>query len=223
VVDSISSNITFARAYPEYFDESYLVHIGHEIYHRLELISNIIGAVVMILTMNLTQSENKLLHDVLIINLSQISGEKPKTDEIGKLLYLHDKNQNTEFSDLYVKYTNEVFEVALAFLIGHEIGHHYHGDTKGTYVKTIKNVEMPIMSVDDPRIRELVADKFALGFVLEYIIGNNGAEDVKLHQGCAVFATLIASALLGDPIETGKTHPSLLLRINILKDEWKKV
>lgn len=225
MVDSKSDEVKYAKAYQEYDDESYLVHIGKDMYSKLELISFIIGNIVMLMNVNLTQSERILLHMILEINLLQITDLNIGADKIDELLYLHDKSVNADFSSLYAKYTNEVFEVALSFLIGHEIGHHYYYDTRNKYDRLIEggNNQNPILSPEDPRTCELVADEFAVVFTFEYILGNNGKEEVKVHQGCAIFATFIASALLCNPLLTGEKHPSLLLRMHMVKEQWKKI
>ena len=65
------------------------------------------------------------------------------------------------FSDCMMYFSREVFESALAFIVGHEIGHHYNGDIEQLIIRNF--------SPDEYKTREYAADDFGVIFALEYM------------------------------------------------------
>lgn len=221
MVDTKENNIK-ARAYPQYSDKSYFVEIGKSMYHYILNMSDVISMIILLCYICKTEDEIQIAHKVISSDLMDLK-KNNNSFFLKKSNIILNTHGDTEFEDMYYKFSVETFEVAIAFLMGHEIGHHYYGHTE-VDIKSIlenDNIGEEIKSPEDPRMNELLADKFAVGFACEYLKGMYG--EVSIQHGCGMYIPLLASALQCNPMITSKTHPSIFLRLFVLKDNMIKV
>lgn len=218
VVGTVKKDV-MARAYPRYEDNSYLVELGRDICLDMNNMADILACIILI-----REYKNKhmeILHLLLEYNLKKLGQDNDQINQqIDALVYNYGDD---EFLELYVKVSREIIEVANAFLVGHEIGHHYYGHTTNRYNELVSfnDLESEIESADDPRLNELLADKFAVTFVYEFLIAYDSS--INVQQGCGYFIPFLVTALNGSVLKGGETHPSLWIRILLVKDHLTKV
>ena len=116
-----------------------------------------------------------------------------------------DDNFDKNFTDLLVYYGREIYEMAVAFIFGHELGHHFLGHTETDNISNRDN------SWD----KEYEADQFGIKFALEYMRASieedyvlpNKYKHIHKNVDYRIFGIVIA------------LHPSLQSRAHrILKD-----
>lgn len=207
-----------ASAYPKYSDGSLYVEIGSKIEERIFLLSDIF-AVQFLENEPLSEREYFLLDGLQKSNLERYMINSKITENYNSIqisMLIHEKLEGSQkFSDNYVAYSREIYEMALAFLIGHEIGHHYLGHTNSS----IKNE-------DDPKLKEVNADLFGIDFAMTYLKNSypNDEKRYGLHQFAGMYIPIIASAELCNSIfEDGKCHLSIYKRIGIIDYKLKRI
>lgn len=106
--------------------------------------------------------------------------------------------------------------MALAFLIGHEIGHDYYGHT-------VKNEKTELST---KLTREIDADRFGYDFALTYLKFDYKTQDNRYgaHQFAGIFVPLIASEYFNEKnkMEISGGHPPIVTRIEDLKLNLKR-
>lgn len=202
-IANIEDALIVGRSYPKYFDDSYYIEIGRKMERQIMLLSDVF-AVFFMYNEKPTFLENIILVKLLKANLQRFKEDKEYTTNYSDVQYLmmyYDKLMENQFTDTYVAYSREIYEVALAFLIGHEVGHHYFGHTDS------KNTVQ-----EDKKINELNADFYGIDFVFLYL--ESAYSNKKIHQLAAVYIPLIVSANFCENIfKEGDTHPSIIKRI----------
>ena len=154
--------------------------------------------------------ETSLLNELLNANIVRFNNNE-KFNEISniiqmKMIDFNKSKGNDDFTDNYVTCTLEIYEMAIATLIGHEIGHHYFMHTD----ENIKNNE-------DNKIKEFKADCYGVDFSIDYLQSayKNNKSAYRIHQFAGIYIPLIASSCFCDNIfEDGKKHPSIKKRLD---------
>lgn len=195
------------RAYPKYSDGSYYVEIGEDIDTQVRLLSDLF-AILFMFNENLQEVEREVLYDLLEINRCRYKTHTEFTDDFNYIqieMMICDRLYEDDFTDRYIAYSREINEMALAFLIGHEIGHHYFGHT-----------DTPLHSENERKISELKADSFALDFAFQYLKKSytNKNNIYGIHFFAGIYLPLIASADFCENIyEDDINHPALIKRL----------
>lgn len=204
------------RAYPKYFDESYYIEVGENICKKMLLLSDIFG--VLFMPKNSSNFIEKIILEELLhstIIRFQSGDEYPQPfNQVQLHMISYDKlSMNGCFTDHYVAYSREIYEMALAFFIGHEIGHHY-----------LKHTDKSIKNEQQPKVKELMADLFAVDFAFKFMQNSYFSDNgfYGIHQFCGVFVPLIASSCFCKNIfEDDKNHPSIVHRIHVIQQKVK--
>lgn len=221
-VDELYSPVTTGKALQVCPDDSYRISVGGQIYQALEIISDYIGSVCMFEYGDCASPQ--VLKAIIYYNIQRIKKQKQDTTyidntdkDIGVLLMYRMSEDDVQ---KYIRYTSEVFEVGLAFLIGHELGHHYNEDTqpgkecesKPRSKAKIEDGFIPFTHslVSAKQERELKADEYAYCFANDYVTTMYGTH--KLHHAHALYAMFLASSLIGDPELITNKHPSIAMR-----------
>ena len=150
----------------------------------------------------------------------------------GQLLINIDENIYPYFSDYLIYYGREVCEVAMASLIGHEIGHNYLGHLGGQ-AEGYLNLEClhELDNEKDSWIMEYNADAFGVDFAMRYILssikkGNHFEFPLKDEVFYAIDYSLLGLSILLLASENynekgaggDNSHPPLVKREELL---WK--
>lgn len=195
------------RAYPRYSDGSYYVEIGEDIDTQVRLLSDLF-AILFMFNENIQEVERGVLEDLLEINRCRYKTHTELTDDFNYIqieMMICDCLYEDDFTDKYIAYSREINEVALAFLIGHEIGHHYYGHT-----------DTQLQSENKRKISELKADSFALDFTFRYLKKAYSDENniYGIHFFAGIYLPLIVSAdFCKDIYEDDINHPALIKRL----------
>jgi hypothetical protein len=207
-----------ASAYPKYSDGSLYVEIGSKIEERIFLLSDLF-AIQFLRNESLSEIEHFLLDGLHKSCVEKYMSNCKNTEEYNRiqmLMLIYEKIVGSEkFSDDYVSYSREIYEMALAFLIGHEIGHHHYGHTD----RNAKND-------DDPKLKELKADLFGIEFAMTYLKNSYPSDEKRygLHQFAGMYIPIIASAeLCSNIFEDGKSHLSIYKRIGIIDHKLERI
>ena len=143
-----------------------------------------------------------------------------------------DENIYPNFCDYFVYYGREICEVAMASLIGHEIGHNYLGHLSGKAQGHL-NLEClhELDNENDSWIMEYNADAFGIDFAIRYIVstlrkGNNFEFPLKDNVFYAIDYRLLGLPILLLSSENynrrgakgDDSHPPLAKREELL---WK--
>lgn len=204
------------RAYPKYSDGLYYIEIGEDIDKQVRILSDLF-AILFMLDENLQEVEREVFYDLLKINRCRYKTYTEVTDDFNSIqieMMICDRLYKDDFTDRYVAYSREINEMALAFLVGHEIGHHYLGHT---------NIRPH--SEKERKISELKADYFALDFAIQYLKSayyvENNTYGIHFFAGC--YLPLIASADFCKNIyKDDINHPALIKRLLGVQEELKK-
>lgn len=214
-------------AYQKCSDNSHYSELGLYFLQTIQYVSDIAASLFI-------NEEIKInpLHSyaLLKMNLALVEAIDNKEDvlyipEYGYAQYwmkFVDDNFDKYFTDLLVYYGREIYEMAVAFILGHELGHHFLGHTETDNISNRDN------SWD----KEYEADQFGIKFALEYMRASIEEEDYVLpnkykhiHKNVdyRVFGIVIAFVSSGlfdkRAIEESKLHPSLQSRAHrILED-----
>ena len=136
------------------------------------------------------------------------SDETKEYNEIQYDMAQYEKSGNN-FTDVYITYSREINEIALATLIGHEIGHHYLGHTDSDNENS-----------ENAKIKELKADEFGIEFAFRYLESaySNDTSSYSIHQLVAIYVPLIVSVQMVGKSEFNifkdqKEHPAIIKRI----------
>lgn len=216
VVDD--SNNIISRAYPKYIDGSYYIEIGEDIDKRIRLLSDIFALLFMCNECDKHKGEYLIIPKLLTVCKDRYIKNDELTNDFNDIqikLMLWDAFYNEGFTDRFVAYSREINEMALAFLVGHEIGHHYYGHT-----------EKKPKSGNDSKIAELKADGFALEFAVEYLQSayKNDDDIYGIHFFAGVYLPLIVSAVLSEDIcEDDMNHPAIIKRLVGVQRGLKKI
>lgn len=195
------------RAYPKYSDGSYYIEVGEDIDTQVRLLSDLFATLFMF-NENLQEVERGVLYDLLEVNRCRYKNLTEFTDDFNFIqikMMICDRLYEDDFTDRYIAYSREINEMALAFLIGHEIGHHYLGHTDThQYLK------------NERKISELKADSFALDFAFQYLkkAYSNENNIYGIHFFAGIYLPLIASANFCRNIyKDDICHPALIKRL----------
>jgi hypothetical protein len=196
------------RAYPRYSDNSYYIEIGKDIDKRIRLLSDLLAVIFMTKEKNKHKEEKKILPKLLEVCKHRYADNIENLDEfdlIQKQLILLDRFYGNRFTDRYVQYSREINEMALAFFIGHEIGHHYYEHTSEKLSTELER-----------KLAELQADEFALCFSFQYLqTAYKNIDNVYgIHFFVGIYLPLIASTGLCKSIcKDDASHPSIIKRL----------
>lgn len=211
-------NGIIASAYPKYSDGSLYVEIGSKIKERIFILADLF-AIQFLKNESLNEREYFLLDSLQKSNVERYISNSKITDNYNRIqisILIHEKLVGSEkFSDNYVAYSREIYEMALAFLIGHEIGHHHYGHT-----------DWNAKNEDDPKLKELKADLFGIEFAMTYLKNSYPSDEKRygLHQFAGIYIPIIASAeLCSNIFEDGKCHLSIYKRIEIINHKLEQI
>lgn len=206
-IANVDNEEVAGRAYPKYSDDSYYIEIGEKTERRVRLLSDVF-AVLFMFNEKLIGMEHIVLCNLLEATKNRYNVNEEFTDDFNDVqiyMMLCDTLYQDSFTDKYIAYAREIHEMAMAFLIGHEIGHHYYGNT----------TEKPKSGMDS-KIAEIKADSFALDFAFKYL-QNSYANDENIygiHFFAGVYVPLIASSSIDKNVfEDGENYPSILKRL----------
>lgn len=206
-VTNISDDSILGRAYPQYSDGTYYIEIGRNIDRKIRRLSELFGVLFMF-NEKMERVESLVLCELLDVNILRFKQDEEWNagyNEAQIKMMICDKVAVNHFTDKYVAYAREIYEMAIAFLVGHEIGHHYYGHT-----------DWNDNSNEDGKIKELKADRYGMEFAFEYLKGAYASQNNRygIHQFAGIYMPLIASSYMCDDIrkEEGK-HPSMIKRL----------
>ena len=214
-------------------EDKYSVTVSEVFLRTIQIVSDIGGAVLM---MEHFPPNSLVLCDFYIQYICALTAwiEEPNKIETDIYAYLYaqgmlkniDGSVNKFFSDYLVYYGREIAEVAIAFLVGHEIGHNFLGHTgiqPQGYInlKCLENVE------NEAWKREYYADAFGIDFALKYI--KNGllegncfdflVDEVFYRVDYRVLGMpvlFLASELFSKSDGGGESHPTFSLRMDMV-------
>jgi hypothetical protein len=216
-IGNIDNNGIVGIAYPKYIDDTYYIEIGEETERRIRLLSDVF-AVLFMFNEKLCDTEYAILWNLLVATKNRYDVNEEFTDDFSMVqIYMirYDKLYKNNFTDKYVAYSRKIHEMAMAFLVGHEIGHHYYGDT-------VIKPEPGLKS----QMAELMADSFAIEFAFKYM-GNAYPNDENLygiHFFAGVYLPLIASAKICKNVsEDSENHPAIVKRLVGVQRGLKKI
>lgn len=196
-----------------------VIVIHKSLYNYFEVLSHIAGTVVLKSLCKSFQENFILSKRILEINVAKLKATYNNADDhvkridimLNSLLKQNEmqkyKNYDEYYEDKYVQITNEIFETCLAFVIGHEIGHYYHSHTYS------KNIELN-------HSQELEADKFGMGFTLNYILSCGFP---KTYQHLGMLLAQIGMLLFANNIDNNSdTHPTIRTRLKQILENFPK-
>jgi Peptidase U49. len=214
------------RAYQEYSDNSHYTEIGRYFIQTIQQVSDIAASLFMSGEMNLSPLHCLAL---LKVNCAIIEGINNKENVLyipaysyaQKLMKIVDDNLDKYFTDLLVYYGREICEMAIAFILGHELGHHYFA-----------HIDNNISVRDSSWIKEHEADQFGMKFALEYMYASIDEEDYVLpdkykhihknvdYRILGIIVAFISSRLFDKrALEESELHPSLQSREDTIWEE----
>lgn len=206
-IANIDEDHIIGKSYSKYFDGSYYIEIGRKMDRQIRLLSDLF-AVFYMFNENVTFNEKLILYELLKVNLQRFNLDTEYTEDYNEVqihMMLCDNLLESDFTDNYVAYAREINEMALAFLVGHEIGHHYLGHTDCTN-----------MNKEDDKIKELKADNYGIEFAFEYLKCAYQKDEARqgIHQLSAVYIPLIVSVhFCNDIFKDGEKHPAIFKRL----------
>ncbi len=199
------SNI-IGKSYGEFYDKSPYCEIGRDIDKRIRLFCDLVATFIFSQEKLADEEENmfeqRTLWELMIVNIDRVQKNEEYTNEynlVQLLMMQCDMVFKDGFTDRYIEISREMNEVALCFLICHEIAHLYYGHKKCN--DKSKNKDM-----------EFLADEFAVKRVLEYI--EWGFHKEALHLFSAIYIIFFVSSFYWDINEEQENHPSLNKRID---------
>ncbi len=202
-----------ASAYPV-LDNDYLVTITSRLYYSLLNYGDVLAA--------------KLLYDYGYVNenetefvniLEELCVNKIDDIEVQLLIDLHfESNEKKDLVPVFDRISNEIFEVSLGFVIGHEIGHHYYYHS-GKNIEVVRNkmdigksIKEYIDELSAANWDEMLADGFAFKFVMQFVKSDYKSEP-KLHQILGIFIALLYLSKCNDPFIFTNKHPATIIRL----------
>ncbi len=218
-VNNIAGDLSvIGKAYPKYYDDSYYIEIGRDIERKIRLLSDLF-AVLFMYNEKLDLMELFIQKKLFEANLHRYENNEDINEQYNRVqVYMmnYEKNTGSKFTDKYVAYAREIYEMAIAFFLGHEIGHHYYDHTN-EYVN----------SDEPPQIKELKADNFAFEFAFEYLKNSYKSDENKygIHQFAGLFIPLIASSSLYnyDIMQESDSHPAIIKRMVLIQRTLNKL
>lgn len=216
-IANVENNKVVGTAYPKYMDDSYYIEIGEETERRIRLLGDVF-AVLFMFNEKLNNMEYSVLYNLLGAAKKRYNMNEEFTEDFSNVqiyMMICDKLYKDNFTDNYIAYSREIHEMAMAFLVGHEIGHNYYGDT-------ISKPEHGLKS----QMAELKADSFAIDFAFRYLRNAyaNDEDRYGIHCFAGVYLPLIASAKMCKSVfEDGEDHPSIVKRLVGVQRGLKKI
>lgn len=208
----LNDNSLMGRAYVKYYDGSYYIEIARNIEKKMMILADLF-AVLFMYNEDIKLIERLLLDKLLNANLQRFNGGEEFNESFNAVqmnMISFDKLQgNDDFTNNYVAYSREIFEIAMAILIGHEVGHHYFGHT-----------DENIKSNEDAKIKEFKADCYGIDFAIDYLQSAyaNDKNVYGIHQFSGMYLPLIVSSYFCDDIFADEEkHPSIVKRFNIVQ------
>lgn len=221
IASVIDDSSLIGRAYPKYSDGSYYIEMNRDMERRIRLLSDLF-AVIFMRNENLELEELITLNGLYYANLQRYKNNEEYNSQYNFIqlnMILCDKVIGNQFTDKYVAYAREIQEMATAFFIGHEIGHHYYEHT------TLKNSDSS-NAPDTPLIDELKADSYGIEFAFEYLKSAYKSEEniYSIHQFAGIYIPLISSSYFCNDItkDTNK-HPSIIKRMILIQRTLNKL
>lgn len=201
-----------ALTYEKFQDNSCLVIFNKKLYENLMALSNIFSS--KYLSNRLFDKVNiqEITRD--IYSTSKINLQLYNDKELGEILYY---SATKEYEDEFIKKSNEILEVGLAFIIGHEIGHHYYNHFEG--LQKEKNflgneeISKKILELNQKQKKELIADFFAIRFAVNFL-DCYYPSNVQEHQITGLLIPFICMGInANDVMQNSEEHPSTQLRL----------
>lgn len=214
----------FASAYQKFTDNSYLVTLSVELYNVIMSIGDILAVKFLGEYGYIDVNHNRFLDRLILACINKVDDLEVQ-NEIDKLF---ENNPNETLLETFDRLSNEIFEVALGFVIGHEIGHHYHYHTsnfeneKLMFFKENENLSDKIEELNERQCKELIADRFAVGFVLEFLLCYY-KNKIEIHQICGFYVAMVYLAYNKNPIQDSENHPSALMRLLFMKSYIQRI
>lgn len=209
--------ITGAHAYQRFPDGSYYTEISQIFLDIVRQVSDIAACLFIQDILNPNPYYMEVLFDYMSALVEAIENRESEMylPEYAYTQYKQkfiDDNINESFTDLLVYFGREIYEMATAFILGHELGHHFLGHTEKN------NIE----KCDNYLEKEYAADQFGLKFSLEYmwasiyendeILSDNYKyihKDIK-YRILGIFISLISTRIYNkDADRESETHPSI--------------
>lgn len=198
---NVNYNNIIATSYNKFYDGSSYFEIGRDIDKKVRLFCDLVATFVFSQEKLADKEENvlvqRILWELMIANIDRVRKNEEYTNEYGlvQLIMMKcDMVLKGGFTDRYVKISREMNEVALCFLLCHEIGHLYYEHEKCN--DSSKNKDM-----------EFLADEFAVERVFEYIKWGFQQEEVYLF--IAVYIIFFVSSFYCDMNKEQVNHASL--------------
>lgn len=220
-IANIDDSSIIGRSYPQYYDNSYYIQIGRDIEKRMMILSDLFAVLFMYNDEEMDTFEKLVLNELMNANIQRFNRNEEFNTEFNivqiRMILFEKITGKNNFTDNYVAYAREIYEIALAFLVGHEVGHHYYEHTN----KINQNGK-----IQDYKIKEIQADLYGFDFAFDYLkIAYANEENIYgIHQFAALYIPLIVSSYLCNDIFTDdESHPSVIRRLCIVKKELGKM
>jgi len=202
-----------AQAFPP-INEDYLITLTEKMFSSLMDIGDILAAKLLFDFEYISADERDFVDSLINLCKRKINDTNVQK-EIDDLFR---KNNKNDLVPTFDRLSNEIFEISLGFVIGHEIGHHYYSH-KGASV----NIETMAMDkgrrimnyvddLNDEHWKELAADRFAFAFVHEFLTGFYHGK-IKLHQLLGLFVAIMYICTRMNPFSYTNRHPAPLIRL----------
>lgn len=157
---------------------------------------------------DIESTEKSLLDELLYANTQRFHTNEDTNESYNlvqiKTMIFHRMAGNDNFTNKYVAYAREIYEVSIAFFIGYEIGYHYYEHTNPS-----------VKSSQDVKIKEYMADDYGVNFAITYLQSLYANDDNRygIYQFAGIDIPLIASSYFCDDILLdGETHPAIAKR-----------
>lgn len=227
IANIANDNSVLGKAYGKYYDGSYYVEIGRNISKKMILLSDLF-AVLFMYKEDIGIIEKILLDELLDANIQRLKTDQEFNENFNsvqlRMILFEQMSGNNNFTDNYVANTREIYETAMAFFIGHEIGHHFLGHT-----------DPSIPNEQDPKIKEILADFFGVDFSFKFLQRAyfNDKGSYGIHQFAGILIPIIVSKYFcNDIFSDDLTHPSIIkkfyfiqrkLKTKLTETAWKDV
>lgn len=200
-------------------DNSILVILNKKLHNTIEIIADMIASKYMLDYRGENVVEVYLHQEICKISRSNIL--ENTSNDLNSLLY---NLASEEYVDKFVAFSNEISEVALAMIIGHEIGHHYFkhlDDEKRLNLINNKELYDDFSKLSKYQIEEVEADIFSLKFAVDFL-HKYYPKGIKKHQLTGLLIMPVCLALeSSNPTISYETHPSERIRLMVLEEVMK--
>lgn len=224
LIDSVKvgniQNFITAKAYQQCSDNSHYSEFGLCFLQTIQQVSDIAASLFINDEMELSLFH---VHALLRENFALVEAIDNKENVIyipeywgaQYLMKFVDDNFDKHFTDLLVYYGREICEMAIAFILGHELGHHYFDHIEANNTS----------NCDSCWDKEYEADQFGMQFALEYMQASIEEDDYVLadkykhihknidYRILGIFVAFVSSRLFNKgAIDEGGFHPLLQSR-----------